>query len=108
MSLKHTLWTLSLVAAVTAGCETQRAQGPLATMPTGTRENVMRQQQLQNVQGDPSRAMQNPAVVGVNPGTTGIVREGTGTGGTGAGAPVAVNPGAGGIIRQPGVGAPMR
>ena len=74
MSVTRTLGALALVTLFAAGCETQRARGPLATMPTGTNESVLRQQQLRNIQQDPNRAMQNPAVTGVNPGTTGIVR----------------------------------
>lgn len=110
MSAIRTLGGLALVALLTAGCQPQQARGPLATMPTGTRESVLRQQQLQNVQQDPGRAMQNPPVVGVNPGTTGIVRAPayTGEGSVAAGAPAAVNPGTTGITRQPGIGAPVR
>lgn len=109
MSITRTLGGLALVTLVAAACEPQRAQGPLATMPTGTNQSVLRQQQLQNIQQDPNRAMQNPAVTGVNPGTTGIERAQTGgTGNVTAGAPTAVNPGTTGVVRRPGVGAPTR
>lgn len=110
MSIGRTLGGLALVTLLVAGCEgQQRARGPLATMPTGTNESVLRQQQLRNIQQDPNRAMQNPSVTGVNPGTTGIERAQTGgTGGVGAGAPVAVNPGTTGITRERGIGAPTR
>ena len=99
---------LALSALFVAACQPQQARGPLATMPTGTNESVLRQQQLRNMQQDPNRAVQNPPVVAVNPGTTGIVREPayTGEGSVGAGPPAAVNPGTTGITRQRGVGAP--
>ena len=98
----------ALAVLLLAGCQSSRQQGPLSTMPTGTNESLLRQQQLRNMQQDPNRAMQNPAVTSVNPGVGGIERAQTGgTGGVGAGAPTAVNPGTTGIVR-PGVGAPTR
>ncbi|GAA0596329.1 hypothetical protein GCM10009416_38360 [Craurococcus roseus] len=99
---------LALSALFVAACQPQQARGPLATMPRGTNESVLRQQQFRNMQQDPDRAVQNPPVVGVNPGTTGIVRApaSTGEGSVGAGPPVAVNPGTTGITRERGVGAP--
>lgn len=109
MNVTCRLGGLALVTLGLAACEPARNTGPLATQPTGTTESLLRQQQLQNAQQDPSRAMQNPVATGASPGTTGIQRApGTGTGGTGAGAPVQVNPGAGGIQRAPGIGAPTR
>src|SRR5919202_6260794 len=94
----------ALVALLLAGCEASQEKGPLSTMPTGTNESLLRQQQLRNFQQDPSRAMQNPAVTGVSPGVGGIERAPTGgTGGVGAGAPVEVSPGVGGITRAPGI-----
>ena len=109
MSITRTRGGLALVTLFAAGCETQQARGPLATMPTGTNESVLRQQQLRNIQQDPNRAMQNPTVTGVNPGTTGIERaQMGGTGNVTAGAPTAVNPGTTGVVRRPGVGAPTR
>ncbi|MBD0271492.1 MAG: hypothetical protein ICV73_06135 [Acetobacteraceae bacterium] len=100
---------LALAALLIAGCESQQARGPLATMPTGTNESVLRQQQLQNIQQDRGRAMQNPPVTGVSPGVGGIERAGTGgTGNVTAGAPTEVNPGTTGIVRRRGVGAPTR
>ena len=91
-----------------AGCDTTPSRGPLATMPTGTNESVLRQQQLQNIQSGANPGTQNPVVTGVNPGVSGIERAPMGGGGTvGAGTPTAVNPGTTGIVR-PGVGAPMR
>ncbi|WP_165943557.1 hypothetical protein [Roseicella aquatilis] len=83
MSVTRMLGGLALATLMLAGCETKPATGPLATQPTGTAESLLRQQQLQNIQSDPSRAMQNPTAVGANPGVGGIVREGTGTGGAG-------------------------
>lgn len=109
MSMTRTLGGIALATLLIAGCETERARGPLATMPTGTRESDMRQQQLRNIQQDPNRAMQNPPVTGVNPGTTGIERASTGgTGNVTAGAPAEVNPGTTGVVRRRGVGAPTR
>ncbi|MCB4820221.1 hypothetical protein [Roseicella aerolata] len=100
---------LALVVLGLAACEPSRQTGPLATQPTGTAESLLRQQQLQNIQQDRSRAMQNPTVTDVSPGAAGIQRAPTGgTGGTGAGAPVEVSPGVGGITRAPGIGAPTR
>ena len=57
MSSKRTFGALALVTLLVAGCDTTPKSGPLATMPTGTNESLLRQQQLQNVQSDPSRAM---------------------------------------------------
>ncbi|MDO9708887.1 hypothetical protein [Paracraurococcus lichenis] len=100
---------LALVVLGLAACEPSSQSGPLSTMPTGTNESLLRQQQLRNAQQDPSRAMQNPTVTNVSPGAAGIERAQTGgAGGTGAGAPVSVSPGAGGIERAPGIGAPTR
>lgn len=103
------LGMLAAAGLLLAGCDTTPQRGPLATMPTGTTESTLRQQQLQAIQSDPNRAMQNPVATGANPGTTGIERAATGgTGNAAAGAPVAVNPGTTGIQRAPGVGAPTR
>ncbi|RAI57653.1 hypothetical protein [Roseicella frigidaeris] len=100
---------LLLASLALAACEPKQASGPLSTMPTGTTESLLRQQQLRNMQADPSRGMQNPTVTNVSPGAAGIERSATGgAGGTGAGAPVTVNPGAGGIVRGTGIGAPVQ
>ena len=56
MSFTRTLGGLALVTLLMTGCDTTPKSGPLATMPTGTNESLLRQQQLQNVQSDPSRA----------------------------------------------------
>jgi hypothetical protein len=99
---------LGLGVLLLAACQQQpQPASPIALTP-GTVEYQLRQQQLQNVQQDPSRAMQNPVATGV--GVQGIIRDpSTGaTGSSGAGAPVAVNPGTTGIVRQQGVGAPTR
>lgn len=97
---------LALVTLLAAGCETTPSRGPLATMPTGTAESLLRQQQLRNAQQNPG--MQNPVVTGASPGVGGIERAPTGgRGNVTAGAPSEVNPGTTGIVR-PGVGAPMR
>lgn len=108
MSSKHSLGGLALVILLVAGCDTTPKQGPLSTMPSGTTESLLRQQQLQNALQDPNRAMQNPSVTNVSPGAAGIERATTGgLGNATAGAPSAVNPGTTGIVR-PGAGAPMR
>jgi hypothetical protein len=100
---------LALVVLGLTACEPSRQTGPLSSMPTGTTESQLRQQQLRNVQQDPNRAMQNPGVTNVSPGAAGIERAPTGgAGGVGTGAPVAVSPGVGGVTRAPGVGAPTR
>ena len=80
---------------------------PIGLTPD-TVQYQLSQEQLRSATGDPGRAQQNPVAIGASPGVGGIVREGTGTGGTGAGAPVSVSPGVGGIQRAPGVGAPTR
>ena len=74
MSFTRTLGGLALVTMLIAGCEaTPPAASPIALTP-GTVEYQLRQQQLQNVQSDPSRAMQNPVVTGASPGAAGIER----------------------------------
>jgi hypothetical protein len=85
MSFTRTLGGLALVTVLIAGCETTPATGPLSTMPTGTAESVLRQQQLQNIQSDPSRVMQNPGVTAVNPGAGGIERATAGGAGSAGG-----------------------
>ena len=105
MSLIRTLGGLALCTVVLAACEPGTSSGPLASQPTGTVESTLRQSQLQQMQADPGRAMQNPVAVSASPGVGGIERAGVGAGGAGAGAPTAVNPGVGGIERA-GVGAP--
>jgi hypothetical protein len=98
---------VAVATLLLAGCDTTPKQGPLATMPTGTNESLLRQQQLQNARQ--TTGMQNPAVTTVNPGAGGIERSTTGgMGNAAAGAPAAVNPGTTGIVRQGGVGAPVR
>ena len=82
MSFTRTIGGLALATLLMAGCETTPKSGPLATMPTGTNESLLRQQQLQNVQSDPNRAMQNPGVTAVNPGAGGIERSTTGGAGS--------------------------
>ena len=109
MNITWRLGGFALVMLGLTACEPSKETGPLSTMPTGTNESILRQQQLRNIQQDPSRAMQNPTVTGVSPGVGGIERAPTGgTGGAGAGYPVGVNPGVGGITRAPGIGAPTR
>jgi hypothetical protein len=99
---------VALIALLLAGCQPSQQTSPISLTP-GTVEYQLRQQQLQNVQSDPSRAMQNPTVTNVSPGAAGIERAPMGgSGGVGAGAPVTVSPGVGGITRAPGVGAPTR
>ncbi|WP_431271740.1 hypothetical protein [Dankookia sp. P2] len=82
MSFKRTLGGLALVTLLVAGCEaTPPAPSPISLTP-GTVEYQLRQQQLQNVQSDPSRAMQNPGVTNVSPGAAGIERSTTGGAGS--------------------------
>ena len=82
MSFTRTLGGLALVTMLIAGCEAKPpAASPISLTP-GTVEYQLRQQQLQNVQSDPSRAMQNPGVTNVSPGAAGIER--APTGGTGS------------------------
>ena len=110
MSVIRSLGTLGLVALAVTACQVQPYQStsPLPNT-TGTVQEQLRQIQLQNALSGANPGVQNPAVVGVNPGTTGIVRAPAGgEGNVTAGAPTAVNPGTSGIRRQPGVGAPTR
>lgn len=104
MSSKPMFGGLALLCLLVAGCDTTPKQGPLSSMPTGTNESLLRQQQLQNVQSDPSRAMQNPLATGANPGAGGIER--AATGGSGSGAGVVAGQRSDGSIARPGTGAP--
>lgn len=91
---------------VLAACEPKATQeSPQLPYSTGTVQEQLRRQQLENARSNPG--VQNAAPSSVNPGTTGIVRGTGGRGDIGAGAPVSVNPGTTGIVRE-GVGAPMR
>ena len=76
---------------------------PISLTP-GTVEYQLRQQQLQNMQSDPNRGMQNPAVTGVNPGVGGIER--AQTGGTGGAGGAIGGLRTDGTIQRPGSGAP--
>ena len=96
-----------LIAA--AGCESQRttrSNSPFIPQTAGTQEEMFRQQQLRNARQN--SGMQNPVATGRD--VSGIVRDQgtTGSGNVTAGAPVAVNPGTTGVVRQGGVGAPSR
>lgn len=104
MLSKPVLGGLGLLAMLVAGCDTTPKQGPLSSMPTGTTESLLRQQQLQNVQSDPNRAMQNPVATGANPGVGGIER--AATGGSGSAAGVVAGQRTDGTIARPGTGAP--
>ena len=104
MSFTRTLGGLALVTLLIAGCEAKPpAASPISLTP-GTVEYQMRQQQLQNVQSDPSRAMQNPVVTGASPGAAGIER--ATTGGKGSAAGVVAGQRTDGTIARPGTGAP--
>ena len=108
MSVVRSMGILGLVALAVAGCQPYRSSSPLP-YTTGTVQEQLRQIQLQNAQSGANPGMQNAPVVGVNPGTTGIVRAPAGgQGNVTAGAPTEVNPGTTGIVRQSGTGAPMR
>jgi hypothetical protein len=108
MSVIRSLGTLGLVALAAAACQPYQSNSPLP-YTTGTVQEQLRQIQLQNARSGANPGVQNPPVVDVNPGTTGIVRAPAGgEGNFTAGAPMSVNPGTTGIVRQPGVGAPMR
>ena len=103
MSVIRHFGSLAVAALLLAGCEPAKPTTPIALTP-GTVEYQLRQQQLQNVQSDPSRGMQNPGVTGVNPSVGGIERAPAGGSG-GAGSTL------GGIrtdgtIQRPGSGAP--
>lgn len=108
MSSMRIIGGLGLGALLLAGCEPARPTGSPIGLTPGTVQYDLRQEQLRSGMGDPGRAQQNPVATGASPGWGGITREGTGAGGTGAGAPVSVSPGVGGIQRAPGVGAPTR
>jgi hypothetical protein len=105
MAATRTLSTLALVTLAIAACQPAPPSGPIALTP-GTTEYQLRQQQLQNARSGANPGVQNPVATGVT--VEGIQRQGTGTGSTAAGAPVAVNPGTTGITRAPGIGPPMR
>lgn len=94
---------LALAVLVLAGCETKPATGPLATMPTGTAESTLRQQQLQGAVSGANPGTQNPVATGANVGTTGIVRQGDGAGTVGGNV---AGQRADGSVERPGVGAP--
>ena len=107
MPITRKIGGLAFGALLLAAC-TPGANDPfIGAPPQGTVQRDLRAAQAQSALGDPNRAQQNPVAVTANPGVGGIERApGTGTGGTGAGAPTAVNPGVGGIERA-GVGAPQ-
>ncbi len=98
--------TLGVLAL--AACEPATSTSPIIGN-TGTVENTLRQQQLQNIQSGANQGTQNAPVTSVSPGVGGIERApgGATAGSVAAGGvnAVQVNPGAGGIVRQ-GVGAP--
>jgi hypothetical protein len=105
MSYTRTLGGLALVTMLIAGCEaTPPAASPISLTP-GTVEYQMRQQQLQNVQSDPNRAMQNPVVTGASPGAGGIERAPTGGAGGAGGAVGGLR--TDGTIQRPGSGPPQ-
>ena len=83
MLVLRSLGIPGLVALTVAACEPYRSSSPLP-YTTGTVQEQLRTIQLQNVQSGANPGMQNPAVVGVNPGTTGIVRAPTGGAGSAA------------------------
>jgi hypothetical protein len=106
MPFKCSLGGIALASLLVAGCDSvtpAKTTGPSVLTP-GTVEYQLRQQQLQNVQSDPSRAMQNPAVTGVNPSVGGIERAPAGGAG-GAGSAVG-GLRTDGTIQRPGSGAP--
>jgi hypothetical protein len=91
-----------------AGCEPAPPPTSPISLSPGTVEYQLRQQQLQNARSGVNPGIQNPLVTNVSPGVGGIERAQTGgTGNVTAGAPTAVNPGTTGITRE-GVGAPAR
>lgn len=97
------------IAIFAAACESQRTTqsgSPFIPQTSGTMEEQFRQQQLRNARQN--SGMQNPVATGRD--VSGIVRDQstTGSGNVTAGAPVAVNPGTTGVVRQGGVGAPSR
>ena len=107
MPLKCSLGGIALVSLLVAGFDSvtpARSTGPVALTP-GTVEYQLRQQQLQNVQSDPGRAMQNPAVTGVNPNVGGIERAPTGGAGGAGGAVGGLR--TDGTIQRPGSGPPQ-
>ena len=100
---------IALGALLLAGCEPAPPPTSPVSLSPGTVEYQLRQLQLQNARSGVNPGIQNPLVTSVNPGVGGIERAATGgTGNVTAGAPVAVNPGTTGITRQGGVGAPSR
>ena len=103
MSFTRDFGGLALVALLVAGCEPARPTTPISLTP-GTVEYQLRQQQLQNMQSDTSRGMQNPAVTDVNPGAAGIER--AQTGGTGGAGGAIGGMRTDGTVQRPGAGAP--
>ena len=103
MSFIRISTSLVTVAIAVAACEPARTTTPIALTP-GTAEYQLRQQQLQNMQGTPGRAIQNPMVTGVNPNVGGIERASTGGTGTSGGALGGIR--TDGSIQRPGAGAP--
>jgi hypothetical protein len=96
---------LALAAILLAGCEpAPKPTTPISLTP-GTVEYQLRQQQLQNVQSDPNRAMQNPVVTGASPGVGGIERAPTGGAGGAGGAVGGLR--TDGTIQRPGSGPPQ-
>jgi hypothetical protein len=79
----RTLGGIALVTLLVAGCEaSNNPVGPGSTLPTGTAESLLRQQQIQNAQQGANTGTQNPGVTTVNPGVGGIERAQTGGAGS--------------------------
>lgn len=109
LGFPKTAFLFAGVLIVAAGCEQRRttqSNSPYIPQTAGSQEEMFRQQQLRNARQNPG--VQNPVATGRDIG--GITRDpgGTGSGNVTAGAPTAVNPGTTGIVRQGGVGAPSR
>ena len=94
---------IALAVAMLAGCDSIKpydSTSPIG-LTSGTVQDQLRQQQLQNAKQNPG--IQNPVATGVNPGVGGIERQGAGSGSAG-GTVAGLN--TDGTINRPDSGAP--
>jgi hypothetical protein len=101
MPSMRALGGIALVTLALAACDSATPKTSPIGLTPGTREEQLRQLQLQGATSGANPGVQNPVATGRDVG--GIVRQGTGTGSTAAGVG-GMNPD--GTLIRPGVGAP--
>jgi len=101
MPSMRALGGIALATLALAACEPKQPTGSPIALTPGTREEQLRQLQLQGATSGANPGVQNPVATGRD--VSGIVRQGTGSGSTAAGTS-GMNPD--GTLIRPGVGAP--